>query len=79
MLDVAISEAHIKNVIEHEFLPDGYERDFEDQQFVKKLLNQYRALDLLRSSWSDSRKNLFWGLTKKGRKVRDDMILIRKS
>lgn len=79
MLDVSVSELRIKDVIKHEFLPDSYERDFDDQQLVKKLLNQYRALKLIHSSWSDSNNILYWGLTKKGCKVRDDMILIKNS
>lgn len=77
MLNISISESRINDVVKNKFLPDSYERDFDDQQLVKKLLNQYRALDLIYSSWSNSSKNLYWGLTKKGRKVRDDMTLIR--
>lgn len=77
MLDISISESRIKDVIKNKFLPDGYERDFDDQQLIKTLLNQYRALKLIYSSWSDSSKVLYWGLTKKGRKVRDDLILIK--
>lgn len=77
MLDISISESRIKDVIENKFLPDSFERDFDDQQLIKKLLNQYRALELIYSSWSHKSKVLYWGLTKKGRKVRDDMILIR--
>lgn len=77
MLDISISESRIKDVIKTQFLPDYYERGFDDQQLVKKLLNQYRALELISSSWSDSSKALYWGLTKKGRKMRDDMTLIK--
>ncbi len=77
MLDISISESRIKDVIKNKFLPDGYERDFDDQQLIKTLLNQYRALKIIYSSWSDSSKVLYWGLTKKGRKVRDDLILIK--
>lgn len=79
MLDVSVSESRIKDVIKNKFLPNIYERDFDDQQFIKKLLNQYRALELIHSSWDDDRKVLYWGLTKKGRKVRDDLILIKNS
>lgn len=79
MLDVSVSELRIKDVIKNKFLPDIYERDFDDQQFIKKLLNQYRALELIRSTWNDDNKVLYWGLTKKGCKVRDEMILIKNS
>lgn len=78
MLDVSVSESRIKDVVKNKFLPDSYERDFDDQQFIKKLLNQYRALELIYSSWSDDSKVLYWGLTRKGRKVRDDRLLIKK-
>lgn len=79
MLDVSVYEPLIKDVIKNKFLPDGCERDFDDQQFVKKILNQYRALDLIYSTWDEDRKALYWGLTWKGCKVRDDMTLIRNS
>lgn len=79
MMDVSIDESSVEKTIKINFLLGDYGKYFDDDQFVKKLLNQYRALDLLKSSWSASNKVLYWGLTKKGRKVRDDMILIRKS
>lgn len=79
MMDVLINEFVIEKTIIKKLLLSDSGKYFDDSQFVKKLLNQYRALDLLKSSWSDSGKNLFWGLTKKGQKVRDDMILIKKS
>lgn len=79
MLDVSVIESRIKEVIKNKFLPDSCEKDFDDQQFIKKILNQYRALDLIYSSWDEDRNALYWGLTGKGRKVRDDMTLIRNS
>lgn len=79
MLDVSVAEYRIKDVIRKQYLPDSYEIDFDDPQFIKKLLNQYRALDLIYSSWDDAGRALFWGLTRKGQKVRDDLILIRNS
>lgn len=50
---------------------------FDDDQLVKKLLNQFRALGLMQSSWSEENKKLYWGLTAKGEKIRDEAILIR--
>lgn len=79
MMDVSIDESSVEKSIKINFLLGDYGKYFDDDQFVKKILNQYRALDLLKSSWSASNKVLYWGLTKKGQKVRDDMILIRKS
>lgn len=79
MMDVAIIEYSIEEAIKTKFLSGGYGKYFNDNQFVKKLLNQYRALNLISSSWSNDNKKLYWGLTKKGRKVRDDLILIKNS
>ena len=79
MMDVSISEYSIEEAIKTNFLSGSYGKHFNDNQFVKKLLNQYRALNLMSSSWSNDNKKLYWGLTKKGRKVRDDLILIKNS
>lgn len=81
MMDVSIVESCVESAIKEKFLPErgGHVIFFDDSQLVKRLLNQYRALDLVSSSWNDSRKILYWGLTKKGRKIRDDLILIKKS
>ena len=57
------------------FNGDAY---FSDHQFLKRLLNQLKALNLLYSFWSKEKSSLYWGLTTKGQKVRDDMILIRQ-
>lgn len=79
MLDVSINEHVIEEAIKTKFLSGSHEKYFNDNQFVKKILNQYRALNLIRSSWSDKNKNIYWGLTEKGCKMRDDLILIRNS
>ncbi len=77
MMDVSITENSIEETIKTNFYSGDNKVYLNDSQFVKKMLNQFRALNLIDSSWSSSDKTLFWGLTKKGRKVRDDMILIR--
>lgn len=77
MMDVSITENSIEETIKTNFYSGDNTVYLNDSQFVKKILNQFRALNLINSSWSSSNKTLFWGLTKKGRKVRDDMILIR--
>ena len=76
MMDVKISEIHIENTIESSNL---FSRSFHirDKQLVKRVLNQLKALKLVTSSWDEKKSVLLWGLTDKGRKVRDDMILIR--
>lgn len=77
MMDVAITEYSIEETIKSKFYSGNYLVYLNDSQFVKKILNQFRALNLINSSWSKDNKKLFWGLTSKGRKVRDDLILIK--
>lgn len=78
MLDVSIDESCIESAIKLKFLSSDSGNYLDDSQFVKKILNQYRALNLICSVWSKSNKKLYWRLTEKGRKVRDDLILIKK-
>ena len=75
MMEVAITEARIESAIKKKYFSNKYGTYFDDDQFVKKLLNQFRALNLIYAKWND--KTLYWGLTEKGRKVRDDMILLK--
>lgn len=77
MMEVSIVEPLVEDAIKGKFLYGKYGKYLDDKQFVKKILNQFRALDLVYSSWSDSNHKLYWGLTKKGCKVRDDLILIK--
>lgn len=79
MMDVAILETAIENTLKRYFLGDSISKYLDDEQFVKKILNQFRALKLIYSDWNEERKVLFWGLTKKGCKVRDELILIKKN
>lgn len=75
MMEVSITEGLVESAIKKKYLSTTSGRHFDDNQFVKKLLNQYRALNLIFAKWSNN--SLYWGLTEKGRKVRDDMILLR--
>lgn len=75
MMEVSITEDLVESAIKKKYLSTTYGRFFDDNQFVKKLLNQYRALNLIYAKWSN--RSLYWGLTEKGRKVRDDMILLK--
>lgn len=77
MMDVSIIEYSIEETIKANFFSGNHAVHLNDNQFVKKILNQYKALNLINSSWSKDSKKLYWGLTSKGRKVRDDLILIR--
>ena len=79
MMEVSIVEPLVERAIKVKFLSGKKENYFDDKQFVKKMLNQYRALNLVYSYWNDDNRELYWGLTNKGRKVRDDFILIRNS
>jgi hypothetical protein len=78
MMDVSITESYVeKAILRSKLLSPAY--DFCDRQFVKRILNQYKALNLIDSYWNKENSTLYWRLTAKGRKVRDDMILIRNT
>ena len=79
MMEVSIVEPLVEKVIKVKFLYGKKESRLDDKQFVKKMLNQYRALNLVYSYWNNDNRELYWGLTSKGRKVRDDAILIRNN
>lgn len=76
MLDVNISESRIESVIHH-LVDPSQPVFFNDEQIIKRILNQLKELNLMNSKWSDKSKHLYWGLTKKGEKVRNDMILVK--
>lgn len=79
MMEVSIAEPLVEKAIKVKFLFGKRESRLDDKQFVKKMLNQYRALNLVYSYWNTDNRELYWGLTNKGRKVRDDTILIRNN
>lgn len=79
MMEVSIVEPLVEKAIKVKFLYGKRESRLDDKQFVKKMLNQYRALNLVYSYWNNDNRELYWGLTNKGRKVRDDTILIRNN
>ncbi len=79
MMEVSIVEPLVEKAIKVKFLFGKRESRLDDKQFVKKMLNQYRALNLVYSYWNNDNRELYWGLTNKGRKVRDDTILIRNN
>jgi len=79
MMDVSITEIHIKSAILGSKFFSSSSSYLTDKQLIKRILNQYKALKLLDSYWSKENSTLYWRLTAKGRKVRDDMILIRNT
>ncbi|MBU1145647.1 MAG: DUF4062 domain-containing protein [Firmicutes bacterium] len=50
----------------------------KDNLLVNILLNQFEHLNLIYSKWNDENKKLYYGLTTKGKKVKDDFHLIKK-
>ncbi len=79
MMDVMIPETSISNILLEKLTGTSYDHYFSDTQFVKTILNQFRAIGLINPSWRKEKSLLLWGLTKKGQKIRDDRILIRNS
>ena len=79
MMEVSIVEPLVEKAIKVKFLFGKRESRLDDKQFVKKMLNQYRALNSVYSYWNNDNRELYWGLINKGSKVRDDTILIRNN
>lgn len=77
MMDVSITEEAISNAIKNYMFSSTYGKYFRDNQLIKRLVNQYKALGLLNSFWNKDKSVLFWGLTPKGQKTRDEMILLK--
>ncbi len=79
MLDVSISEKSIDIILRSKlFGEESYLYSFSDPQFVKQILNQFKEARLIYSSWGNQNSTLFWGLTKKGKLVRNDMLLLKR-
>ncbi len=79
MLNVMISEDSIEHSIREVLAGDAaYNYTLTNTQFIKKLMLQLEALKLVYSKWSDSKKTLFWGLTKKGELERNKRLLVTK-
>lgn len=79
MLDVSITESAIADVIKSKYISTvvGTVVYLDDSQQIKIILNQLRALDLICSAWKKDSKRLYWGLTEKGKKIRDDMLVVK--
>jgi hypothetical protein len=80
MMDLSINEKLIENaILRSKLFSSSNSLYLTDSQFIKRILNQYKALKLMDSFWSKEKSTLYWRLTAKGCKVRDDMILIRNT
>ena len=80
MMDVALTEKGIDSTLRIALFKDeSIYHSFVDPQFVKKILNQLKALNLLYSQWSDEQTTLFWGVTTNGELERNKMILVRNA
>ena len=77
MMDVSLIEDAIESVIVQKFIGDSYTYSLDDTQLIKTVLNQLRVLGLIKSYWDEKKAKLYWGLTTKGKRVRDDLIVIR--
>ena len=77
MMDVIITERSIQTIVE-DLIDCSYSVHLNDDLILKRILNQLKQLGLIDSSWNENSKALYWGLTTKGKKVRDDKILIKK-
>lgn len=80
MIGVSISEKAIEIALLRAIFPkDTHEYTFSDPQFVKVILNQLKALNLLQSKWISEKSDLYWSVTTKGVVERNKMILVRNS
>lgn len=62
MMDVTVAEPVLMKALETQLPLKGETPKLKDRQLVKRILNQFRALDLVYSRWEDDRRNLFWGI-----------------
>ena len=75
MMELMISERQIKATIEKQFFSSSLAH-LKDEHIVNRLLIQYQKLGLI--TYKYEKGNLYWGLTQKGKKIRDEDILIKK-
>lgn len=77
MMGVSLAETSIRATLIRHFNLQNINLALKDHQFIKRILNQFKALSLMDSSWNSENKCLYWRLTQKGIIVRDDAILIK--
>jgi hypothetical protein len=76
MNDVSVNKSSIENTIKN-FLERDQTIFFKDMLIIDKILIQLKELGLIYSFWDQKSSNLFWGLTAKGEKARNDEVLKR--
>lgn len=80
MADVCVREKSIELALKLQLFKNIRKSvDFSDSQFVKSMLNQFKSLNLLYSKLDPHNHFLYWGLTTKGNKIKNDMTLIRNT
>lgn len=78
MLEQPVYESTVERAIIRR-LGNGTNGNINDEQFVKRCLNQFRALGLVQVVGGEEEMRPRWKLTPKGEKKRDDMTLIKKT
>ena len=77
MLNVQITEKSIEKAIITNVFKVDRSVYFDEPQIIKIVLNQLTELGLIYSKWSDNKSNLFWGLTEKGIRKRNELVLVK--
>jgi len=76
MLNVTLRESAIENAIfDFVGIGDKAGKALQDKQFMKLILNQFVALGLIKTNWD---QGLWYGLTKKGIQMKNELNLIKK-
>lgn len=76
MTDVVISQRRVEMIMRG-LVKSRFKISLQNESFIKKAIIQLEELNLIESSWNDRSNVLCWGLTKKGKKVRNDMMLTK--
>jgi hypothetical protein len=76
MLNVSITESAVQATIKNNCL-NKPTCTIKDSQLVKRILNHLEMSKLVFSKWDAENKKLYWGLTNKGQKKRDELIVLK--
>jgi hypothetical protein len=76
MNGVSVSQLGIENAIK-DYIHCDHVIYFKEGQIINRILLQLKALKLIDSYWNENKSALFWNLTQKGTKTRDDLVLIK--
>lgn len=80
MIGENVDEFHLETAIEKqlEFKGDRHIIPYGERAFLKKVLNQFEALGLIYQNYDKRRGKYEWGVTEKGKRIRDEQILIKR-